>query len=62
MLAFEDNIKQEMKAFDVTDCKYLSEVTDYKNLLFTKRKTFNSFVYSTIEDRDKAEKQFIRKK
>ena len=59
VLAFEDNIKQEMKSFDVTDCKYLSEVTDYKNLLFTKRKTFNSFVYSTIEDRDKAEKQFM---
>lgn len=59
VLAFEDKIKQEMKAFDVTDCKYLSEVTDYKNLLFTKRKTFNSFVYSTIEDRDKAEKQFM---
>ena len=58
IVPFEEQIKAEMKPFEVTECKYLSEVDDYKESLYTKRRTFNTFVYDTIEDRDKAEEQY----
>ena len=58
IVPFEEQIRAEMKPFDVTECKYLSEVDDYKESLYTKRRTFNAYVYDTIDDRDKAEEQF----
>lgn len=58
IVPFDEQIKAEMKPFEVTECKYLSEVDDYKESLYTKRRTFNTFVYDTIEDRDKAEEQY----
>ena len=58
IVPFEEQIRAEMKPFDVTECKYLSEVDDYKESLYIKRRTFNAYVYDTIDDRDKAEEQF----
>lgn len=58
MLKFEETIRAEMIPFGVTECNYLFDVLNLKQQMFDIRRTFNGYLYETIEEKDKAEEQF----
>lgn len=59
ILPFEQRVIEEMKTFGIEECDYYHQVCIRKQALFDERRTFNSYIYETIEDRDKAEDQYV---
>ena len=55
---FEPVVEKEMNMFGINEGAFYNEFIDIKQQLFEKRRTFNGFVYETIEDRDNAEVQY----
>lgn len=58
MVEFEKVVLEELVQFGVEECNYTNAVASKKERLYIERRTFNQYVYDTIEDRDEAEKQY----
>lgn len=58
MCDFEKIVLDELKLFGINGCSFYIDVVNKKQNLFELRCTFNGFVYSSIEERDKAEEQY----
>ena len=56
--SFVDEVAEELTKFGISSCQYYDKAVAKKEELYIIRRTFNSFVYDTIEQRDDAEKQF----
>lgn len=58
MVEFAKVVAEELVQFGVEECNYSCAVESKKERLYVLRRTFNQFVYDTIEERDFAEKQY----
>ena len=55
---FEKTIIAELDQFGTDNCEYLKQTAARKEELYVIRRTFNGYVYDTIEIRDEAEAQY----
>ncbi len=58
-LELETAVNEAMVPFSVSECNFASAVQSKKQLLFDKRRTFNGYMYESIEQRDFAEEQYV---
>lgn len=59
MVDFEKIVASELEVFEAATCKFMMETIIKKQQLFDIRRTFNGYMYDTIEIRDDAEKQYM---
>ena len=59
VLDFEKIVASELEVFEAATCKFMMETIIKKQQLFDIRRTFNGYMYDTIEIRDDAEKQYM---
>lgn len=55
---FETAVDEELETFGIEGCSFHHAFINKKQNLFDIRRTFNGYLYETIEERDKAEKQY----
>lgn len=59
MVDFAKVVAEELVQFGVDECNFSCAVESKKEKLYIQRRTFNQFVYDTIEERDFAKKQYF---
>lgn len=59
MVEFAKVVAEELVQFGVDECNFSCAVKSKKEKLYIQRRTFNQFVYDTIEERDFAKKQYF---